>query len=317
MTEIGVFVSSEEHGAKALLRQAIQAEEAGFRSLVISDHFHPWIDAQGESPFVWGVIGAIAAATDLRVTTGVTCPILRIHPAIIAQAAATAHSLLDGRFVLGVGTGEALNEHITGQRWPSAVDRIDMLDEAVAVMRALWEGGNVHHEGRFFTVDNAKLYSAPESAPPVVVSAFGPKAVGRAADIADGLVMVSPEADPVKDYRGQGGRGPVLGTVKLCWAADERSAVKTAHQLWPTSALPGQQSQELPMPVHFEEAASIVTEEMVAEQVPCGPDPERHVAAITRYLDAGFDQVYVNQIGSDWAGFLDFYQREVAPRLGM
>jgi G6PDH family F420-dependent oxidoreductase len=317
MSELGVFLSSEEHGATELLDQARQSEEAGFSSVLISDHFHPWLDSQGSSPFVWGVIGAIAGSTRMKVTTGVTCPTVRLHPAILAQAAATAQSLLNGRFVFGVGSGEALNEHILGDRWPSAQTRLDMLEEAIAVIRELWEGGLVHHEGRFFTVDNARLYSLPDTPPPIVVSAFGPKSLTLAARSGDGLITVQPDGGAVESFRAQGGNGPTLSALKVCWDTDETRAVKTAFELWRTECLRGQQMQELPMPAHFEEAASIITEDMVAEKISCGPDPERHVKAISAYLEAGFDQVYINQIGSDWAGFLQYFNRELRPRLSL
>ena len=317
MTELGVFLSSEEHGATALVEQAQLSEDAGFRSLLVSDHYHPWTDRQGESPFVWSVIGAVAASTELKVTTGVTCPTVRIHPAVLAQAAATAQSLLRGRFVFGVGSGEALNEHILGDRWPSAPVRLEMLEEAVEVIRALWTGENVRHAGRHYTVDNARLYSRPDQPPPIAVSAFGPAAAGLAARIGDGLITVQPDADLVASYRDGGGGGPVIGALKMCWDEDETSAIKTAYELWPTECLPGQQMQELPTPAVFGQAASIVTEEMVAEKISCGPDPERHVAAVAAFIDAGFDEIYINQIGSDWRGFLDFYRREMAPRLGV
>ena len=264
---------------------------------------------------MWSVIGAIAATTEMKVTTGVTCPTVRISPVVLAQAAATAQRLLAGRFVFGVGSGEALNEHILGDRWPSAPIRQDMLAEAIEVIRKLWEGGNVLHEGRFYTVDNARIYSLPDAPPPIPISAFGPASATLAAELGDGLITVQPDRDMVASYRKQGGKGPVIGAVKLCWNQDEEAAVKTAHQLWPTECLPGQQMQELPMPTHFEEAASIVTEDMVREKIPCGPDPERHLQAIDKFLEAGFDEVYLNQIGTDWPGFLDFYVRELAPRL--
>lgn len=315
MAEIGIFLSSEEHGPGALLSTAEQAGDAGFRSVLISDHFHPWTDRQGESPFVWSVIGAIAAATELRITTGVTCPTVRIHPAIVAQAAATSQLLAGGRFVLGVGSGEALNEHVLGDRWPPAATRLEMLEEAVDLIRELWEGGSVTHHGRHYTVDNARIYSRPDVPPPVVVSAFGPQALELAARIGDGMATVQPDGDMVRGYRQQGGRGPTVGAVKVCWDSDEQRARKLAHELWPTDCLPGQLNQELVVPAHFEQAASLVTEDMVAEQIACGPDPERHVQAIRRYLDAGFDEVYVNQVGPDQAGFLDFYRRELRPRL--
>jgi G6PDH family F420-dependent oxidoreductase len=315
MAAVGVFLSSEEHGATALVEQAKLAEAAGFGSLLISDHFHPWTDAQGESPFVWGVIGAIAGSTTMKVTTGVTCPTVRIHPVVLAQAAATAQSLLHGRFVFGVGSGEALNEHILGDPWPSAPVRLEMLEEAIEVIRAMWEGGVVRHEGKHYTVENARLYSRPDAAPPIAVSAFGPTAVALAARVGDGLVTVKPDRDMVTAYRRQGGAGPVIGAVKLCWGPDEKTTVETAHHLWRTEVLRGQQMQELPMPAHFEEAASLVTEDMVADVISCGPDPERHVRAISAYLNAGFDEVYVNQIGTDWSGFLEFYAQELRPRL--
>ena len=181
MAEIGLFLSSEEHGPMALLAQAHQAEEAGLRSVFVSDHFHPWLDRQGESPFVWSIIGGIAATTKLKVTTGVTCPTVRIHPAIIAQAAATSQLLLDGRFVLGVGSGEALNEHILGHRWPLTETRHEMLEEAIDIIRRLWQGDTVTHHGRHYTVENARIFSRPETPPPVVVSSFGPEATAMAA----------------------------------------------------------------------------------------------------------------------------------------
>lgn len=315
MTEIGLFLSSEEHDPCALVDQARRGEEAGFSSVLISDHFHPWTDRQGQSPFVWSVIGGIAATTRLKVTTGVTSPIMRVHPAIVAQAAATCQLMTDGRFVLGVGTGEALNEHIVGRHWPPATTRLEMLDEAVAVIRELWEGSTVTHHGPHFTVENARIYSRPEQAPPIVVSGFGPQAVAVAARIGDGFVTTRPDRSAVEAYRGQGGSGPTIGAVKVCFDTDEARARKLAHELWPTDCLPGQLNQELAMPDHFEQASSIVTEEMVASTIACGPDPERHVQAIGRYVEAGFDEVYVNQIGPDQAGFLDFFRTELAPRL--
>jgi G6PDH family F420-dependent oxidoreductase len=316
MSEIGAFLSSEEHGPRDLLAQAKLAEVAGMHSIFISDHFHPWTDRQGESPFVWSVIGAISAATKHRVTTGVTCPTVRIHPAILAQAAATSQLLLDGRFVFGVGSGEALNEHILGHRWPGVETRLEMLEEAVTVIRELWKGGLVNHHGRYYTVENARLYSVPPSPPPMAVSGFGPKAARVAAEIGDGFITVTPDKEMLQTYREHGGTGPALAAVKVCWDRDESQARKLAYELWPTTCLSGQLSQELPMPAHFEAAAEIVTEDMVADVIACGPDPERHLRAISEYLEAGFDEVYVNQIGPDQAGFFDFYAKELVPRLG-
>jgi G6PDH family F420-dependent oxidoreductase len=315
MAEIGLFLSSEEHGPKELVDQARRGEEAGFSSVFISDHFHPWIDRQGQSPFVWSVIGGIAATTEMKVTTGVTCPLIRIHPAIVAQAAATSQLLLDGRFVLGVGTGEALNEHILGHHWPPVATRFEMLEEAVGLLRDMWKGKGTTHHGRHYTVENARLYSCPEVPPPIVVSAFGPRAVDLAARIGDGLVTIRPEAEVVARYRRHGGSGPAIAALKVCWDHDEARARALAHELWPIEGLPGQLCQELPLPAHFAQAASLVTPEMVAEKVACGPDPERHVQAVSDYLEAGFDEVYINQIGPDLAGFLAFYKKEIEPRI--
>lgn len=315
MPEVGAFLSSEEHGPRALLDQAKMAEAANMRGVFISDHFHPWLDAQGESPFVWSVIGGIAASTSLEVVTGVTCPTVRVHPAVLAQAAATSQSLLEGRFVFGVGSGEALNEHILGHRWPPVATRLEMLEEAVGVIRKLWQGGLVTHHGRYYTVENARLYSLPDTPPPIAVSAFGPEATELAARIGDGFVSVKPGGELLQQYRHHGGKGKAVGALKVCWDRDESHARKVAHQLWPTEGLEGQLSQELPLPSHFEAAAAHVTEDMVAEIVPCGPDPERHVEAIEKFAEAGFDKIYVNQIGPEQEGFFDFYSRELRPRL--
>jgi G6PDH family F420-dependent oxidoreductase len=317
MATIGYFISSEEHSGSELVRGAVLAEQAGFPALWVSDHFHPWLENQGESPFVWAALGAIAASTEqVRVTTAVTCPTTRIHPAIIAQAAATTQELFGGRFALGVGTGEALNEHIFADHWPRPEVRRDMLEEAVAIMRALWTGETLDHDGEHYVVDNARLYTLPDREPDVIVSGFGPQSIDLAAKIGDGFATVQPDADAVKRYRAAGGRGVVQGGVKVCWGEDEAAAVSLAHRLWRNESLPGQLAQDLPTPTHFEQASDLVTETMTAQSHACGPDPERHVAAIQAYLDAGFDEVYVSQIGPDQAGMIDFYRREVLPRLG-
>lgn len=315
MSEIGYFLSSEEHGPATLVEQAKQAEAAGFSSVWISDHYHPWNDHQGQASFVWSVIGGIAATTQLRLTTAVTCPTVRIHPAIVAQAAATAAAMMPGRFQFGVGSGERLNEHILGTRWPPVGTRLEMLEEAVEIMRRLWEGEVVTHQGRHFRVENARIYSLPDHAPPVYMSALGPKATDLAARIADGYISTAPDANMVQRYRSGGGKGPAQAGMKVCWAPEEASARKTALELWANSVVPGELSQELPMPAHFEQASQLVTEDQVAAKIVCGPDPEHHVEMIRTYLDAGFDEVYVSQVGTDQAGYFDFYRRELAPRL--
>jgi G6PDH family F420-dependent oxidoreductase len=315
MTTFGYFLSSEEHGPGALVRQAQLAEAAGFGSVLISDHFHPWLDEQGESPFVWSVIGAIGATTALEVTTGVTCPTIRTHPAIIAHAAATSSLLLGGRFRLGVGTGEALNEHVLGDRWPSPDERLDLLEESVEVMRKLWSGELISHRGANYVVDRARIYSAPEAPIPVVVSAFGPKAAESAARIGDGFMSTTPDEEVLSTYRKNGGKGPAVAAVKVCWGQDEASAVERAHRLWRSSAVPGTLSQELALPSMFDEVSEIVDRDAVKEKFACGPDAQRHVEAIRPYLDAGFDEVFISQIGDDQQGFFDFFRTEVEPRL--
>ena len=319
MAIIGYSMSSEEHGPRDLVRHAVLAERAGFPTAWVSDHYHPWIDRQGQSPFVWSVIGGIAASTErLRVGTGVTCPTVRIHPAVVAQAAATSATMLPGgRFFLGVGSGEALNEHVLGDRWPEADVRLEMLEEAIDVLRLLWQGGSQSHHGRHYTVENARLYTLPDEPPPVYVSAFGPKSIGVAARTGDGFVTTKPDPDALGAYRAEGGRGPALAGMKGCWGEDEAAARRLAFQLWPNSGLPGELAQELPTPAHFEQACSLVTEEAVAGTFPCGPDPEQWLASINQYLDAGFDELYVQQIGPDQEGFLRFWETELRPRLDL
>ncbi len=316
--KIGYFLSSEEWGPRDLVELAVKAEHAGFEGLWISDHYHPWSDEQGHSPFVWAVIGAIAQATDQKVTTAVTCPTVRIHPAILAQAAATASILLDGRFCLGVGSGEALNEHILGVRWPDADERLEMLEEAVDVIRMLWQGGVHNHQGRHYRVERARVYDLPDAPPPILVSGFGPKAIEVAARIGDGFVTVGPDADAVKRFRTHSERdgAPVHGGIKVCWGEDAARARKTAHRLWANDGLPGELAQVLPTTQHFEQASQLVTEEMIAEDMPCGPDVERHVQALQAYADAGFDELYVQQIGPEQDAFFEAYREHVLPRFG-
>jgi G6PDH family F420-dependent oxidoreductase len=313
--KLGYFLSSEECGPHELVRLAKRAEDAGFHALWISDHYHPWNDEQGHSPFVWSAIGAIAQATSrMRVTTAVTCPTVRIHPAVVAQAAATCAVLLDGRFQLGVGSGEALNEHILGDAWPEAEERLEMLEEAVDVLRLLWSGGSQSHRGPRYRVQNARVYDLPDKPPEILVSGFGPKSVKLAAKIGDGYVTTMPDADLIKLYRDEGGRGPVQAGTKVCFGSDEAEARKTAHRLWPNEELPGELAQVLPTPAHFEQASSLVTEDMVAETVPCGPDLDRHLETLNQYAEAGADELFVQQIGPDLDEFFDTWAREIVPR---
>jgi coenzyme F420-dependent glucose-6-phosphate dehydrogenase len=317
MLEIGYALSSEEHPPNDLVRYARRAEDVGFTFALISDHYHPWIDRQGHSPLVWSVIGGIAQVTQrLVLGTGVTCPTMRIHPAIIAQAAATSAAMMPGRFFLGVGTGENLNEHILGDRWPPHDVRLEMLEEAVEIIRLLWEGGMQTYRGFYYVVENARIYTLPDQLPPILVAASGSRMAEAAGHIGDGMITTAPEVDLLKQFDAGGGAGkPRYGQLTVCWAPDEATARRIAFEYWPTAAVQGELTQELPTPAHFEQAAMMVDEEEVAQAIVCGPDPERHVAGVKEFAEAGYDHVYIHQIGPDQEGFFRFYEREVLPKL--
>jgi G6PDH family F420-dependent oxidoreductase len=309
---IGYFLSCEEYGPAELVEQAKLAEQAGFEALWISDHFHPWNDAQGQSPLVWSVIGALSQVCRLPVTTAVTCPTTRIHPAIVAQAAATSAVMHEGRFVLGVGSGEALNEHILGDAWPSADVRLAMLEEAIEVMRELWTGKFVDHQGEYYVVDHARIYTRPEQPPPVYVSGFGPKSIDLAARIGDGYLSTVPEADMVRRFRTNGGGDkPAAAGFKACYAPDEDEALRIVYELWPNSGLPGELSQVLPSPKHFEQASNLVRPDMLKDSFALGPDPQRQVATLDKYEKAGYDEVYVANVGPNYRELIDLYAKEI------
>ena len=314
---IGYKLSAEEHAPLALVEQARRAEEIGFSFAMISDHYHPWVDTQGQAAFVWSVLGGVAHATSrLVLGTGVTCPTLRIDPTIVAQAVATTAAMLPGRFIFGVGTGERLNEHVLGQHWPPANVRREMLVEAVEVIRQLWTGDQVDFDGDYYTVENARIYTRPDEPPPIFVAASGTKAAELAGQLGDGLITTDADREVAEAFANAGGQGkPRYAEVAVCWAADEAQARRTAFEYWPISGLQGELTAELSTPAHFEQACKLVTEDMVAESVVCGPDPERHVAQIREYLAAGYDHVWVHQIGPDQEGFFGFYEREVLPKL--
>jgi G6PDH family F420-dependent oxidoreductase len=311
----GYFLSCEEHPPEELVRQATLAEAAGFESLWISDHFHPWNDEQGESPFVWSVIGALSQVTSLPVTTAVTCPTVRMHPAIVAQAAATAARMLPGGLHLGVGSGEALNEHVVGERWATADVRLEMLEEAIGIIRRLLTGERVDHHGKHYVVEDARLYTLPERSVPILVSGFGTKAIELAARTGDGLVTTRPDKADLDKYVVKGGRGPVEAGVKVCWGDSEDAAAKLAHRLWATQGLPGELAQVLPSPRHFEQGAQLVQVEDTRKAIACGPDPGRYVEVIQQYADAGVDVLHIAQIGPDQEGFFEFFNDNVRPQV--
>jgi G6PDH family F420-dependent oxidoreductase len=313
---IGYFLSSEEYSPAELIEQARGAERAGFSALWISDHYHPWVDAQGQSAFVWSTIGALSQVCDLPITTAVTCPTVRIHPAVIAQAAATSAVLTNGRFRLGVGTGEALNEHIFGDAWPELDVRLEMLEEAIEIMRGLWAGRNFSHHGKHYTVENARIYTLPEKPVEILISGFGPKAIEVAGRIGDGFVSVMPDKEAVDQFRSAGGGSKVCQAgFKAAFAPTEEEGARIAYEKWPNAGVPGELSQVLPSPKHFEQAAQLVTQDMVKEAFVCGNDPQAHLEEIEKYRQAGFDEIYVANTGPHYQGLFDLYASEILGKL--
>jgi coenzyme F420-dependent glucose-6-phosphate dehydrogenase len=317
MTQFGYALSSEEHPPHALVENARKAEDLGFEFTMISDHFHPWTDRQGNAPFVWGVIGAIGHATErIRLGTGVTCPTIRTHPAIVAHAAATSSVLMEGRFFLGVGTGENLNEHILGDHWPAPDERIEMLEEAIAVMRQLWEGGYQTHRGKHYTVENARLYTLPDEPVQIAVAAAKEQAAGLAGRVGDAFVNTAPDREQIEQFERAGGKGkPKYGQITVCWAKDEDEAARTVHEIWPNAGLGGDLSYELPLPRHFEQATENVTPEQLKKELTVGPDPEPYLVSIAEMVEAGYTHVYFHQIGPDQDGFFRFWKDELEPKL--
>lgn len=313
----GIKLCSEERSARDLVGDAIRAEEAGFDLAAISDHFHPWISAQGESPFVWSVLGGVAAVTDeIEVGTAVTCPTVRMHPAIVAQAAATAASMLPSRFFFGVGTGEWLNEHVTGGRWPRPDERREMLREAVGLMRTLWSGEMVTHRGKHFTVEGARLHSLADEPIPVFVAAGGEAAASLAVEIGDGLIGTTPDENVVSTFReGAGPDAHAYAEITVCWGSDPEQGLRTALERWPNAGLPGALSAELALPDHFEQAAELVRIDDLRDSIVTGPEPAPYVEMVRRYEKAGYDGVWFHQIGTDQEGFAAFAQKELLPAL--
>ena len=315
--KLGLTLSSEEHGPRRLLDMAVLAEEAQFDFVSISDHFHPWISSQGHSPFVWSVLGGIAATTErVEVGVGVSCPIQRIHPAILAQAAATTSLLLDGRLVWGVGTGENLNEHVLGDPWPPYGMRAEMLEESIELIRRLWVEESVTHRGEYFTVEDARILDRPDHPIPIVVSAFGENSAELAARVGDGLWLSSLNEETIAAFEAAGGSGPIFSQLTLCWGPDQDEAIQLAHRQWPNTGLPGQLNQELRTMLDFEQAIKLVSPEIVAGEVPCGPDPEPVLEKVIEARDAGVDYLYFHQIGEDQEGFIAFWEKEIRDNVG-
>lgn len=318
MVQFGYKLMTEEHGPSALLANARRAEGAGFDFVSISDHFHPWLKSQGHSPFAWSVLGAIAAGTSrIGITTGLTCPIIRYHPAIIAQAAATIAVMSEGRFSLAIGAGERLNEHVTGARWPSVPERHEMLGEAIEIFRRLWNGGAHSWRGEHFQIDHAQLHDLPDKPIPVTIGVSGPHGVALAAEKADGIMATKPEAKLVEDYLARArSPGPRYAECTLAWAVSEEAALKVLHERFRFGALGWAAMSELPTVESFEAATQYVRPEDLREGVGLGPDVESHLAAIRSYVEAGFDHIVLTGVGDDQPGFIDFFEKTLKPRLG-
>ncbi|WP_319943170.1 TIGR03557 family F420-dependent LLM class oxidoreductase [Nocardia aurantia] len=316
--QIGYKLAAEGFGPAELIRQAVRAEAAGFDFVEISDHFHPWLDNQGHSPFAWTVLGAIAAKTErIGLATGVTCPTVRYHPAIVAQAAATLALVSEGRFTLGIGSGERLNEHVVGTGFPDAVRvRHRMLREALEIIRLLWRGGYQSYQGEYLQLSDARIFDLPDELPVVAVAAGGPAAARLAAELGDGLFATEPKPDIVEHYQSSGGRGPRYAEVPVAWAPDEEAAVAAALETSRWAVTGWKVMSELPNPANFAAASATVRPDDIRGAFTCGSVPDDYVRAVQEYRDAGFDRLVLQNAGPDPDGFIDFYRDELRARLG-
>ena len=311
--KVGYKLIAEAYSPKEMVRQAVRAEQAGFDFVEISDHFHPWFDHQNHSGFVWSMLAAAAAQTErIELATGVTCPFIRYHPAIVAQAAATTALLADGRFTLGLGSGERLNEHVVGEGWPPVATRHEMLVESIEIMRALWAGGYHSYEGKHLTLEDARVFDLPDTPPRVAVAAGGPAAARLAAELGDAIFVTEPRSDLTQAYERAGGDGPRYAEVPLAWAPDEADAAASARELFRFGLTGWKVQAELPNPVNFEAATAFITEDDMREVFGIGPDAGKHLAVAQQFVDAGFDHLALINAGPDPDGFFDFFERELA-----
>ena len=314
---LGWWLSSEEHDPRGLVSTAQLAEAAGFTTAMISDHLHPWVVAQGHSPHVWTTVGAIAHATDrLEIGTGVTAMIHRSHPVAVVQAAATAAILLEGRFFLGVGTGERLNEQAFGERWPSTGERRQWLTDGIDVLRQAFTGDPVSIDHGRWRVDGFQLFDLPASPPPIRVAASGPKTAKLAGEHGDGLIAVAANSTLVDTYHGAGGTGPIIGQVHVSLAGTLDAAREAAWRWWPNGAIAGAVLSELATPSQFEAAAEELRPEAIEATVVCATGPDPIVHAVDKFVAAGFDTIYVHQIGPDQSFLLDLARTDLLPHYG-
>lgn len=311
--ELGYSLICEEHPPEALVDNAVRAEAAGFQALAVSDHFHPWLEEQGHSPFAWTVMGALTARTSLPLTSLVTCPIKRYHPAIVAQMAATTARMAPAGLTLGLGTGENLNEHIVGGGWLDPVVRQDMLEEAVVIIRDLLSGAEVTAIGDWFTVDRARLYTLPDDEVPIGIASSGPSSAQLAAELDAALITVGPQSDLIDTYREAGGAGPVIAQASVCWHEDEAEARRTVHERWRQGVLGWDANAELPTPDGFATASQTVREEDAVGSKPVGADVDAYVESLGQFRDAGVDLVFVHDIGPRQGDFLAWAESELLP----
>jgi G6PDH family F420-dependent oxidoreductase len=318
MVSIGYTIMGEQAGPQQLVRDAMRAEAAGFDFLAASDHFFPWLEEQGHSPYTWSVLGAVAQATSsIEMMTYVTCPTMRYHPAVVAQKAATVQLLSDGRFTLGLGAGENLNEHVAGGDWPPADVRHDRLRDALEIIRALFAGETVTFRGDHLETENARLWDLPSTPPPIGVAVSGARSCEIAGEYADAMIAVEPNGELGKQFDAAGGRGkPRIGQTGLSYDPDVAIARKRAHEQFRWFGGGWNVNAELPAPEHFAAASQHVREEDVAEQIPCGDDVPAAVAAVKQFVDAGFTHVAVVQIGGDaQEQFFPWAETELLPEL--
>jgi G6PDH family F420-dependent oxidoreductase len=320
MTRFGYTLMTEQSGPKDLVRYAVDAERAGFDFEVSSDHYSPWLTEQGHAPYAWSVLGAVAQATErVELATYVTCPTMRYHPAVIAQKSATMQLLADGRFILGLGSGENLNEHVVGEGWPSVAPRQDMLEEAITIIRQLHSGELVTWEGEYFRVDSARVWDVPEGGVPIGIAVSGDKSIERFAPLGDHLISTEPEASLIEGWakaRSDAAPSRSIGQIPISWAPDKQDAIERAHEQFRWFAGGWAVNADLPTPAGFEGASQFVRPEDVAEQIACGPDLDELAESARPFIDAGFTDLAIVQIGDELQQrFLDEVAEPLLERL--